>query len=256
MAGPVRNKAFRNNRGPGYSVEMNGRQVFITIVAVVCMLAAAFGAGIIVGRRMGPTTDEPARTADGDAPAAATDTTATAAETAPTAATETTAPASAPVPGKDGSAPSIVFYDGAGNAKPAAVEPPKAAPAAPAKSEPVAAKAPSPAPTQSPVAAPAKPAVTPAPAEPAKPKAAAKAKDSYTIQISSFQDEAQANQLKSELKRKGYDDAYVQKASVQGKGTWYRVRVGHFKTKDSANILAERLRLRDGMRGYISTVDD
>jgi cell division septation protein DedD len=72
------------------------------------------------------------------------------------------------------------------------------------------------------------------PAEPAKPAAqvdAAAAK--FTLQLSSFQAREDAEKLYGQIKGAG-SSPYIAKAEVPDKGTWYRVRVGYFKTYDDA----------------------
>ena len=55
----------------------------------------------------------------------------------------------------------------------------------------------------------------------------------YTVQIASFPQARFAHEMEGRLKSKSYP-VYVQKTDIPGKGTWYRVRVGHFGTKEEA----------------------
>lgn len=55
----------------------------------------------------------------------------------------------------------------------------------------------------------------------------------YTVQIASFPQARFAHEMEGKLKSKSYP-AYVQKTDIPGKGIWYRVRVGHFGTKEEA----------------------
>ncbi len=55
----------------------------------------------------------------------------------------------------------------------------------------------------------------------------------YTIQIASSSKEVYANDLKNKLRKDGYD-AFIQTADVNGI-TYYRIRIGHFETRDEAN---------------------
>lgn len=61
----------------------------------------------------------------------------------------------------------------------------------------------------------------------------------YTLQVSSFQDKSQADSLIDELKRKGFESFRVE-ADVNGV-VWYRVRVGKFEARASAEAEMERL---------------
>jgi len=96
----------------------------------------------------------------------------------------------------------------------------------------------------------AKPVVKPEPkAEPKaevkapEPKAEAKAepkkaddkpKPKFTLQLSSFQDKGEADAYLSTIRSNGVGAAYVTEADVDGK-TYYRVRVGNYRSLDAAN---------------------
>lgn len=56
----------------------------------------------------------------------------------------------------------------------------------------------------------------------------------FTLQISSFQDKGEAQALLEQIRGNGYQ-AYLTSAEVEGKGTFYRVRVGKYGTMDAAN---------------------
>lgn len=59
----------------------------------------------------------------------------------------------------------------------------------------------------------------------------------FTIQVASLKDMKVAAELAGILKKKGYQ-AYTVSAKIPGKGTWHRIRIGHFKNRaDAANIL-------------------
>ncbi len=62
----------------------------------------------------------------------------------------------------------------------------------------------------------------------------------YTVQIASFPQARFAKEMEAELKAKTYP-AYVQKTDIPGKGTWYRVRVGHFGTKEEARRFGDTI---------------
>ena len=55
----------------------------------------------------------------------------------------------------------------------------------------------------------------------------------WTLQLSAYQDKAEADRFASDLRGKGYAP-FVVEAHVPGKGTWYRVRMGRFPSKDAA----------------------
>jgi len=63
----------------------------------------------------------------------------------------------------------------------------------------------------------------------------------YTVQLGSFQNIDAAYLLEKKLLAKGYP-CFVIKAAIPKKGTWYRVRVGTFNTKEKAVNYAEQLK--------------
>jgi cell division septation protein DedD len=76
-------------------------------------------------------------------------------------------------------------------------------------------------------------------------------KGKYTIQISSHQGEDEAKKIAGELYKSGYKLAYYMEAQVPGKGTWYRVGIGFFKQKSSAETFAEMLKKQGKIPGYL-----
>jgi cell division septation protein DedD len=62
-----------------------------------------------------------------------------------------------------------------------------------------------------------------------------------TIQIGSFQDENAAKRRVDELKTLGYA-AYQSAGKIPRKGTWHRVRIGEFDSRDAAGPVLESLR--------------
>ena len=55
----------------------------------------------------------------------------------------------------------------------------------------------------------------------------------WTLQLSAYQDRAEADRFAAGLRDKGYAP-FIVEASIPGKGTWYRVRMGRFANKDAA----------------------
>jgi cell division septation protein DedD len=80
------------------------------------------------------------------------------------------------------------------------------------------------------------PPVKPPPAAP--PPAAA---GELTIQVASLKDPADAARLVQTLQARGFA-AYRVTGQITGKGTWYRVRVGAFKDRGTAQAVLERLK--------------
>jgi DedD protein len=58
-------------------------------------------------------------------------------------------------------------------------------------------------------------------------------KTRYTLQLSSFQDKTEAEAYLAKVKEQGYQAAITQ-AEVEGKGTFYRVRMGSYRSLESA----------------------
>jgi septal ring-binding cell division protein DamX len=55
----------------------------------------------------------------------------------------------------------------------------------------------------------------------------------YSIQIKSFREEAKARAFLHDLKTR-HTGTHLQKATVAGQGNWYRVLIGHYRTRDQA----------------------
>lgn len=64
-----------------------------------------------------------------------------------------------------------------------------------------------------------------------KPEGESKAR--YTLQLSSFQDRAEAEAFLSSVKAQGFT-AQITQADVEGKGTFYRVRTGTYRSMEAA----------------------
>ncbi|MBU8897031.1 SPOR domain-containing protein [Corallococcus sp. M34] len=74
--------------------------------------------------------------------------------------------------------------------------------------------------------------VTQRPAEPPKPSEAVKG-GAFSLQLSAFQNRPEADRFAARLRDRGYAP-YIVPAEVPGKGTWYRVRMGSFASKEAA----------------------
>jgi cell division septation protein DedD len=62
-----------------------------------------------------------------------------------------------------------------------------------------------------------------------------------TIQVASLNDAQRARQMVAHLKAKGYE-AYEVVATLPEKGTYHRIRVGHFADSNEASLVAARLK--------------
>lgn len=55
----------------------------------------------------------------------------------------------------------------------------------------------------------------------------------WTLQLSAYQDKAEADHFAATLRDRGYAP-FIVDAAVPGKGTWYRVRMGRFPSREAA----------------------
>jgi cell division protein FtsN len=72
----------------------------------------------------------------------------------------------------------------------------------------------------------------------------------YTLQISSHQEKSTADEEVRKLKYRGFA-ATVVASELPGKGKWYRVRVGRFADKASAEKLQQQIRDKAGMSSIL-----
>ncbi len=63
----------------------------------------------------------------------------------------------------------------------------------------------------------------------------------FTVQIASFPYLGNAQEMEQSLKSKSYP-AFIQKSEVPGKGTWYRVRLGEFNTRQEAEQYGDTIK--------------
>lgn len=80
-----------------------------------------------------------------------------------------------------------------------------------------------------------------------------KEKGAFTIQVSAFKTQIEAASYVKLLAAKGFN-AHVRSATVDGKGTWYRVRVGNFPTTAQAEIYKSKLS-RENLPAWIVKAD-
>jgi DedD protein len=212
-------------------VSLDGRQIFYLFFGGAVVACMVFVLGVMVGRRLEARAhvDKAAATSARKDPLAALDRLAEGKG-------EMTYPAA--LRGSDAPVAEVDRAIQAVTPKPEAKKPeaakPAAAAAAAAKEEPkqVAKEEPKDEPVKKPDAEPVKkPEAAPA----KKPEAAAasgKASAKFTLQLSAFQDKAEAEAFLATVKGAGYG-AYVVSADVDGK-TFFRVRLGNYGTYDEA----------------------
>jgi cell division protein FtsN len=69
------------------------------------------------------------------------------------------------------------------------------------------------------------------------------------VQVASTKDPKSANHMVAQLHKKGYP-AFIMKAEIPEKGTWYRVRVGYFNSKAEAESVQRQLQ-QEKLEGLI-----
>lgn len=74
----------------------------------------------------------------------------------------------------------------------------------------------------------------------------------WTVQLSAYQDKGEADRFAAGLRDKGYAP-YIVEASIPGKGTWFRVRMGRFGTKDAASRYMDDFRRETAMNAIVTT---
>jgi DedD protein len=212
------NELFRDK----VEITLEGRQVFYLFFGGAVIASLVFVLGVMVGKRV------EARAHVGETPAG-------------------TSPASDPLAALDelgpdpGASPALTYQ--AELSKPMPPEPvmaPLPAPAAPAAA--VADK-----PADKPAA---KPADKPGD-QPADKPAEDKPKKKFTLQISSFRDKPDADAMVKTLSEAGFSP-YITEAEVEGKGTWYRVRLGTYDSYDAAAEAKDKFEAAQKLTAYVS----
>lgn len=88
-------------------------------------------------------------------------------------------------------------------------------------------------------------------AEPAAP-AEVSAGGAFTLQLAAYQDKGEADRYLASLKSRGYAP-YLVRAEVSGKGTWYRIRMGRFPTREAAGRYLTDFRRETKLEGIIAS---
>ncbi|MFZ5443249.1 MAG: SPOR domain-containing protein [Myxococcota bacterium] len=77
---------------------------------------------------------------------------------------------------------------------------------------------------------------------------------SWTLQLSAYQDRGEADRFAAGLRDKGYAP-YIVEANIPGKGTWFRVRMGRFASKDAASRYMDDFRRETAMNAIVTTAN-
>jgi DedD protein len=87
---------------------------------------------------------------------------------------------------------------------------------------------------------------------PPKPAEASAQGGAFTLQLGASQNRDDAERMVSRLREKGYAP-YIIAADVPGKGTFYRVRMGSFATKEAAGRYLEDFRRETKTEAFVAT---
>jgi DedD protein len=208
----------RNVRTPErFELSLGGFQIAAIVVGALVALGAVFFLGIHTGERLG------LRRAEASRPSGLPE-------------LDAVAPAQKPVsPGE------LTYAAELPKAKPPAAPPP--APPKPAKpAEPAAVPTP-------PAASPTPPAAAATVPEPAPDAAKAPAgAGSWTVQIGASQNRAEAEELAKKLQRLG---ARIEEADIPGKGHYFRVRLGRFSDRATAEKYRSDVSRETGLAGNV-----
>jgi cell division septation protein DedD len=224
-------------------VSLDGRQIFCLFCGGAVIASLVFVLGVMVGRRV-ESRANPERAAAGSPasdPLAALD------QLAADGESDTATDAQLPSALRDGHAAPPAPVDQALAHPTPPPEPPAAKPARP---EPVVARPEPPAKAEPPAARPEPPEPVAKPPEPPKPEAKG---GRYTLQLSSFQSKAEADAFIAELKKSGYAPTMTE-ANVEGKGTWFRVRVGGYASYDEAVAAKSEFESKQKIIAYVTRV--
>ena len=72
----------------------------------------------------------------------------------------------------------------------------------------------------------------------------------FTVNVGSFRERVRAERLVNELKEKGYK-AFVGEATIPQRGTWYRVSVGRFPSREKAQAFARAVKEKEGIDFFV-----
>lgn len=73
----------------------------------------------------------------------------------------------------------------------------------------------------------------------------------WTVQLSAYQDKGEADRFAAGLRDKGYAP-YIVEVTIPGKGTWFRVRMGRFGSKEAASRYVEDFRRETAMNAIVT----
>lgn len=72
----------------------------------------------------------------------------------------------------------------------------------------------------------------------------------YAVQVMSFRDRPSASEMAQKLEQRGFR-SFVASADIPGRGTFFRVRVGRFKSRYAAKRAQKRLEQQESLPGFV-----
>lgn len=73
----------------------------------------------------------------------------------------------------------------------------------------------------------------------------------FTVQVGAFPTRPEAEAMVSRLRESGLSP-YLMEADIPGKGTFYRVRIGRFESRDDAKRYLDNLKRETGLPGFVA----
>jgi cell division protein FtsN len=73
----------------------------------------------------------------------------------------------------------------------------------------------------------------------------------YTLQLASYQEKEMAEADVKKMKQHGFA-AFIVASEVTGKGTWFRVRLGSYSSKASAEKMQKEVQAKEGITTFIT----
>ena len=203
-------------------MSLDSRQIFFVFFGAAVAACVMFVMGVMVGRRLAERDFVAERAV-------------TSAAMDPLAALDEL--------GADEEADTLTFTEALTAPEPDPPEPARAA----------AAPVPSPAEEPAPPAAArtTEPEPAPAPEPPPERPEPAEAEPRFTLQLSSFREEAEATSFVANLKKKGYEP-FIQKSNVEDKGIFFRVRLGGYSSYDEALAAKSDFEKAEHVIAYVS----
>ncbi len=73
----------------------------------------------------------------------------------------------------------------------------------------------------------------------------------FTVQVAAYRDKKDALLLVYRLRKAGFK-AFYERSNIPGRGVWYRVRVGHYKSRGEAKKWADKVHRKMGLPTFVT----